>query len=182
MTKYSKNFRLLQRRHMEQQQRDEHKREFFESTSAEEFQHSPDDETFWAEYCQRDFQTVYESAHREDVENWNKQKLIEEITNLEKRHKHLVNQLSKLDPEVYLRRLKTRLISKQHRNNILKKEGKIIAKIDGYNSQEWGANLSEEEYEKPAVVNKETEALPLEDSSDSQKCESVVSLAPDSTN
>ena len=62
------------------------------------------------------------------MENWDKQKLIEEITNLEKRHKHLVKQLSKLDPEVYLRRLKTRLISKQHRNNILKKEGKIIAK------------------------------------------------------
>ena len=182
MTRYLNFFRLLQRRHMEQQQRDEPKREFFESTSAEEFQHSPDDETFWAEYCQRDFQTVYESAHREDVENWNKQKLIEEITNLEKRHKHLVKQLSKLDPEVYLRRLKTRLISKQHRNNILKKEGKIIAKIDGYNSQEWGEHLSEEEYENPAVSNEEKEALPLEDSSDSQKCESVVSLAPDSTN
>ena len=162
---------------MEQQQRDEHKREFFESTSAEEFQHSPDDETFWAEYCQRDFQTVYESAHREDVENWNKQKLIEEITNLEKRHKHLVNQLSKLDPEVYLRRLKTRLISKQHRNNILKK-----VNSQENNSQEWGANISEEEYEKPAVGNEETEAKPLQDSSDSQKCESVVSLAPDSTN
>ena len=80
ITKYSKIFRLLQKRHMEQQQRDEHKREFFESTSAEEFQHSPDDETFWAEYCQRDFQTVYESAHREDVENWDKQKLIEAVS------------------------------------------------------------------------------------------------------
>lgn len=45
------------------------------------FQPSPDDDTFWADYLERDFQTVYESAHREDVANWDRTKLVEEITN-----------------------------------------------------------------------------------------------------
>ena len=50
-----------------------------ETNSCDDFQPSPDDDTFSADYLERDFQTVYESVHREDVEKWDRTKLIEEI-------------------------------------------------------------------------------------------------------
>ena len=166
-----------------------------ESNSTDDFQPSPDDDTYWADYLERDFQTVYESAHREDVANWDKPKLIEEITNLEKRHKELVNKLSRLDPEIYLRRLQSRVITKQQRNNRLKAERKIITTVETYNQRQ---NISEfleaEEFDETAV-NKEqcqNEACEVPSQSDilnteistktSANYKSIVSLAPDSTN
>merc|ERR1712062_734460 len=94
--------------------------EIDEASSNEDYQPSPDDDTFWADYLEKDFQTVYESAHREDVEKWNKSKLIEEITNLERRHEELVTKLSRVDPEIYIRRLQSRVISKQKQNSRLR--------------------------------------------------------------
>merc|ERR1712203_594791 len=93
-----------------------------ETSSNDDYQPSPDDDTFWADYLERDFQTVYESAHREDVEKWDKSKLIEEIKRLEKRHKELVSKLSRVDPEIYIRRLQSRVISKQKHNSRLVRE------------------------------------------------------------
>merc|ERR1712203_614317 len=99
-----------------------------EPSSNDDFQPSPDDDTFWADYLEKDFQTVYESAHREDVEKWDKSKLIEEITNLERRHKELVSKLSRVDPEIYIRRLQSRVISKQKQNSRLR--ARVVADMN----------------------------------------------------
>ena len=79
-----------------------------------------DDYTLWAEFSERDFQSVYESAHQEEVADWDRQKLIEEITNLEKRQKELVNVLAKVDPDMYAQRLQTQLQALQEKNRLLR--------------------------------------------------------------
>ena len=157
-----------------------------------DFQPSPDDDTFWADYLERDFQTVYETAHREDVANWHKTKLIEEITHLEKRHKELVNKLSRLDPEIYLRRLQSRVVGMQQRNNMLKSERKT-ADAENYNQLDDVQESSEAEPLEEASNNcKECENLcevpsqsniinTEQDTAISTDCKSIVSLAPDST-
>jgi hypothetical protein len=40
------------------------------------FRVSPDDDNFWAEYSERDFESVYETAHQEQVYGWEKDKII----------------------------------------------------------------------------------------------------------
>lgn len=79
-----------------------------------------DDYTSWAEFSERDFQTVYESAHHEQVADWDRGRLIEEITNLENRQKELVNILAKVDPEVYAQRLEAQLQALQEKNRLLR--------------------------------------------------------------
>ena len=79
-----------------------------------------DDYTLWAEFSERDFQSVYESAHQEEVADWDRQKLIEEITNLEKRQKELVNVLAKVDPDMYAQRLQAQLQGLQEKNRLLR--------------------------------------------------------------
>ena len=79
-----------------------------------------DDYTLWAEFSERDFQSVYESAHQEEVADWDRQKLIEEISNLEKRQKELVNVLAKVDPDMYAQRLQTQLQALQEKNRLLR--------------------------------------------------------------
>jgi len=79
-----------------------------------------DDYTLWAEFSERDFQTVYESAHQEQVADWDRQRLIEEITNLEKRQKELVNILARVDPEMYAQRLEDQLEALQEKNRQLR--------------------------------------------------------------
>jgi hypothetical protein len=78
------------------------------------------EKTLWAEFSERDFQSVYESAHQEEVADWDRQKLIEEITNLEKRQKELVNVLAKVDPDMYAQRLQTQLQALQETNRLLR--------------------------------------------------------------
>lgn len=164
--------------------------ETLKESSGEEFQPSPDDDTFWADYLERDFQNVYESAHREDVANWDKSKLIEEITKLEKRHRELVNQLSRVDPEVYLRHLHSRVVSKQQRNNRLKAKGKYMTdKINQSRRNTDKLFLVAAELEKTAVNEKcqigqceapsQSDTPHLENSTNSNN---IVSLFPDSTN
>ena len=79
-----------------------------------------DDYTLWAEFSERDFQSVYESAHQEQVADWDRHRLIEEITNLEKRQKELVNILARIDPEMYAQRLEDQLEALQEKNRILR--------------------------------------------------------------
>ena len=79
-----------------------------------------DDYTLWAEFSERDFQSVYESAHQEQVADWDRQRLIEEITNLEKRQKELVNVLAKVDPDMYAQRLQSQLQALQEKNRLLR--------------------------------------------------------------
>merc|ERR1712141_860901 len=79
-----------------------------------------DDYTLWAEFSERDFQSVYESAHQEQVADWDRHRLIEEITNLEKRQKELVNILARIDPEMYAQRLEDQLEALQEKNRLLR--------------------------------------------------------------
>jgi len=79
-----------------------------------------DDDKIWDEFSERDFQNVYESAHREEVANWGRDKLITEISQMEKRHKELVGLIHKLDPDVYLRRLHSRASTVMEKNRLLK--------------------------------------------------------------
>lgn len=79
-----------------------------------------DDDTFWAEYSERDFQSVYESAHREEVADWDRKKLIDEISTLERRQKELVAILARVDPEMYVQKLQSQLQAVQERNRVLK--------------------------------------------------------------
>jgi len=83
--------------------------------------------SFWLdeEYCERDFQNVYESAHHDEVAEWDRGKLIDEISNLEARQKELMGLLSRLDPDVYLRRLQTKASSIIEKNRVLKMQIKI---------------------------------------------------------
>jgi len=79
-----------------------------------------DDYTLWAEFSERDFQSVYESAHQEQVADWDRHRLIEEITNLEKRQKELINVLARVDPEMYAQRLESQLQALQEKNRLLR--------------------------------------------------------------
>ena len=79
-----------------------------------------DDYTLWAEFSERDFQTVYESAHQEEVADWDRHRLIEEITSLEKRQKELVNILARVDPEMYAQKLEDQLEALQEKNRLLR--------------------------------------------------------------
>lgn len=81
-----------------------------------------DDDTFWAEYSERDFQSVYETAHQEEVAEWDRKRLCEEIASLERRQKELVSVLARLDPEVYLQKLQGELLSLQEVSKKLKAE------------------------------------------------------------
>jgi len=159
-----------------------------EPSSNDDFQPSPDDDTFWADYLERDFQTVYESAHREDVEKWDKSKLIEEIKRLEKRHKELVSKLSRVDPEIYIRRLQSRVISKQKHNSRLR--ARVVADMNVNNDieerKESEVNeelkstneASQEEREIPS----QSDAFQTDQYSDPVNPTNIVNLVPDSTN
>lgn len=81
-----------------------------------------DDYTSWAEFSERDFQKVYESAHQEQVADWDRQRLIEEITSLEKKQKELVNILARVDPEMYAQKLQNQLAALQEKNRVLKSQ------------------------------------------------------------
>ena len=63
---------------------------------------------------------MYESAHQEQVADWDRHRLIEEITNLEKRQKELVNILARVDPEMYAQRLEDQLEALQEKNRLLR--------------------------------------------------------------
>ena len=157
-----------------------------ETNSCKDFQPSPDDDTFWAEYLERDFQTVYESVHREDVEKWDRTKLIEEITNLDKRHKDLVSQLSILDPEIYVRRLQSKVVTKQQQNNMLKAKGNALAWNTRTEREEMKCS-EDVEVEKTAVDTEpcQTNKYETPSQSDTIKNENstnIVSFIPDSTN
>ncbi len=93
-----------------------------DSSRQHEHHPSPDDDTFWAEYSERDFQAAYETAHQEEIAEWDRKRLVDEISALERRQKELVNVLSRLDPEVYLQKLQTELIKLQEANKALKEE------------------------------------------------------------
>ncbi|XP_059078461.1 protein HEXIM1-like [Tigriopus californicus] len=83
---------------------------------------SPDDDSFWAAYSERDFQSVYETAHHEEVSKWDRKKLCDEISSLERRQRELVNILARVDPEIYVQKLQTELSKLQETNRRLRQE------------------------------------------------------------
>jgi hypothetical protein len=157
-----------------------------ETNSCDDFQPSPDDDTFSADYLERDFQTVYESVHREDVEKWDRTKLIEEIRNLDKRHKDLVSQLSRLDPEIYVRRLQSKVVTKQQQNNMLKAKGNLLD-CNSRTKREESQCSEDVDVEKTAVNNEpcqvnECETPSQSDTIQTENSTNIVSFIPDSTN
>ena len=81
---------------------------------------SPDDDSFWDAYLEKDFESVYENAHKEEIYSWNRTRIIEEISTLEKRQKQLIDMLSQIDPMIYLQKLQHELLSLQEENRQLK--------------------------------------------------------------
>jgi len=81
---------------------------------------SPDDDNFFTQYAERDFESVYATAHQEEVSSWEREKIIEEISAMERRQKQLVEVLSTIDPTVYLQKLQHELLSLQEVNRQLK--------------------------------------------------------------
>ena len=119
------------------------------------------------------------------MEKWDKPKLIEEIRNLERRHKELVSKLSRVDPEIYIRRLQSRVISKQKQNSRLR------ARVVGDMKVVYERKQQPSEVEKTSKPNeasqKEREIPSQSDAFQDQSTESIspkniVSLVPDSTN
>jgi len=81
---------------------------------------SPDDDSFWDAYLEKDFESVYENAHQEEIYSWNRTRIIEEINTLEKKQKQLIDMLSQIDPMIYLQKLQHELLSLQEENRQLK--------------------------------------------------------------
>jgi len=82
--------------------------------------YSPDDDSFWTEYSERDFEDVYETAHQEEIFGWEKDRIVREITAMEKRHNQLIEMLAAIDPVIYLEKLQDELLSLQEVNRELK--------------------------------------------------------------
>lgn len=79
-----------------------------------------DDDKFGAEFFERDFESVYETAHQEEVYSWERPKLIDEIKQLEMKQRDLLTMLSHLDPHIYLQSLQKQLSNLQDQNRRLK--------------------------------------------------------------
>ena len=92
--------------------------QFFGLSDSDRF--SPDDDNFWAAYSERDFESVYETAHQEEIYSWERGKIIDEISVLEMKQKQLINMLSQIDPLIYLQKLQHELLALQEQNRQLK--------------------------------------------------------------
>eukprot|EP00092_Neocalanus_flemingeri_P039674 GFUD01043206.1.p1 GENE.GFUD01043206.1~~GFUD01043206.1.p1 ORF type:complete len:444 (-),score=152.81 GFUD01043206.1:340-1671(-) len=92
--------------------------QFFGLSDCDRF--SPDDDNFWAAYSERDFESVYETAHQEEIYSWERGKIIDEISVLEIKQKQLINMLSQIDPLIYLQKLQHELLALQEQNRQLK--------------------------------------------------------------
>ena len=57
---------------------------------------------------------------QEEIAEWDRKKLVEEIGSLERRHKELVKMLARVDPQVYVSKLQRELGRLQQQNRILK--------------------------------------------------------------
>ena len=79
-----------------------------------------DDDSYWTAYLERDFESVYETAHQEEIYSWNRTRIIEEISTLEKRQKQLIEMLSQIDPMIYLQKLQHELLALQEQNKQLR--------------------------------------------------------------
>jgi len=75
---------------------------------------------YCSDYYEKDFECAYEKAHQEEICSWNRTRIIEEISTLEKRQKQLIEMLSQIDPLIYLQKLQNELLALQEQNRQLK--------------------------------------------------------------
>ena len=87
---------------------------------------------------------MYEVAHQEVIANWDRKKLCEEISTLERKHSHLLDVLARIDPEVYLQKLQSEMIKLQVVNKSLKEEkAKLAPSLPDSSTKENEANESQ---------------------------------------
>merc|ERR1711963_875399 len=75
-----------------------------------------EDDMIGYDYYEKDFECAYEKAHQEEICSWNRTRIIEEISTLEKRQKQLIEMLSQIDPLIYLQKLQNELLALQEQN------------------------------------------------------------------
>ena len=118
-------------------------------------------ETEEDEYRLRDFQSVYESAHREEVAAWDRRRLCDEIEALEKRQRELLTFLARVDPEVYVRKLQDDLDRAREVNRDLREDRDRLERQEVPDSS---TEVREEEGE-PQAVSREEEEDPAQEES-----------------
>ena len=149
---------------------------------------SPDDDSFWTAFSERDFESVYESAHQEEIYSWNRSRILEEIAVLEKKQKKLIDMLSQIDPLIYLEKLQKELVALQEQNRQLKmlnlaerEERQRRDRLSSNSSSRMPDSTTELEGEEGKDTNndvsEDTEDDTEDDSSDGGGCSSGCCLA-----
>jgi len=77
------------------------------------------DENVYNAFSEKDFESVYETAHHEEVQSWGKSRIIEEMNCMESRYKKLQQMLSLIDPCTYIEKLQEELLVQQEQNKEL---------------------------------------------------------------
>jgi len=148
--------------------------QFFGLSDSDRF--SPDDDNFWAAYSERDFESVYETAHQEEVYSWERGKIIDEISVLELRQKQLINMLSQIDPLIYLQKLQHELLALQEQNRQLKLVNiaeRLERQARGGASSASSPRLPDSTTERDTVESKDVTMDSDEDETEGSRDESV---------
>jgi len=132
-------------------------------------------------YSEKDFDTVYENAHQEQVYSWERTKIMEEIAVLELKQKRLISMLSQIDPVVYLQKLQQELVALQETNRRLKLTN-IAERLE--RNQRGGSRTSSPrlpdstsgELQSPGTTSATNSSSSSSSSSDDEDVESDVNL------
>jgi len=132
-------------------------------------------------YSEKDFDTVYENAHQEQVYSWERTKIMEEIAVLELKQKRLISMLSQIDPVVYLQKLQQELVALQETNRRLKLTN-IAERLE--RNQRGGSRTSSPrlpdstsgELQSPGTTSATNSSSSSSSSSDDEDLESDVNL------
>jgi len=150
--------------------------QFFGLSDTDRF--SPDDDNFWAAYSERDFESVYETAHQEEIYSWERGKIVDEISYLEIRQKQLIDMLSQIDPLIYLQKLQHELLELQEENRQLKLIN-VSERMEKESRKENSSSsrLPDSTTEKEELDCKDTHDSESEESEDEGGCSSGCCLA-----
>merc|ERR1712013_674481 len=132
-------------------------------------------------YSEKDFDTVYENAHQEQVYSWERTKIMEEIAVLELKQKRMISMLSQIDPVVYLQKLQQELVALQETNRRLKLTN-IAERLE--RNQRGGSRTSSPrlpdstsgELQSPGTTSATNSSSSSSSSSDDEDLESDVNL------
>ena len=98
----------------------------------------------------------------------------------------MVTKLSRVDPEIYIRRLQSRVISKQKHNSRLR--ARVIGDMKVVYEREHSSGVKEtskpnnEASQKENEIPSQSDAFQEDKSTDSKSPKNIVSFVPDSTN